>query len=394
MIIGIYIDNFHPESGGAHTFNSEILESVIELSYKSRHEFIIFYRGDFSEKTKNSILERNIKIQRIDRLKFHYKYIAALKYYSPVFRRIYRGKGFLEKVALNNKIELMWFVGTGAYEYMDIPFIATQWDVNHRITPFFPEVSSKGIWDDREIFYSYFLKRAAYCLVGTEVGKKEVEALYQIPKERLRVIPLPTPKLNIQSNKIKKNSSIISKYVIYPAQFWPHKNHINLIDAIKILREKYFIQIDLVCTGSDKGNMDYVKKYTEFIGLSKIVHFMGFVNKEELVELYRHAEALTFLSLHGPDNIPPLEAFSLGIPVITSDINGAYEQYGEAAILVDPLNPDDIAQAIANLLTNDDFKNNQIKKGFIRAKSWYANDYFKKILELFDEFGRIRRNWQ
>ena len=60
------------------------------------------------------------------------------------------------------------------------------------------------------------------------------------------------------------------------------------------------------------------------------------MKRPELIALYRHALALTFVSYFGPDNLPPLEAFALGCPVITSAIEGVDEQLGNAALYVNP----------------------------------------------------------
>ena len=89
---------------------------------------------------------------------------------------------------------------------------------------------------------------------------------------------------------------------------------------------------ELVLVGDDKGQAGHVASLVREMGLSDSVHQLGFVETEELVALYRGAHSLLYLSF-GPENLPPLEAYALGCPVVASDVPGAREQLGEAALL-------------------------------------------------------------
>ena len=75
-------------------------------------------------------------------------------------------------------------------------------------------------------------------------------------------------------------------YLFFPAQFWPHKNHVGLLLAVKLLREKHGLRFPVVFVGSDPGNRQYVQDLTEELGLSSQVHFLGFVPQKDLVGLY------------------------------------------------------------------------------------------------------------
>ena len=271
------------------------------------------------------------------------------------------------------------------------------WDLQHRYQPFFPEVSIDGVWDTREQFFSYFLKRSAYCLTGTETGKREIQHFYQLSEPRVRVFPLPTPQYVINAAdstiEVKKHFGIDKDYIFYPAQFWPHKNHINLISALKILKSDYGLDLALVLTGSDKGNRKFIENYVDEEALTDSVHFLGFVSKEEIIAIYRQAKALTFMTYFGPDNIPPLEAFALGCPVIASSVDGAKEQYNDAAILVDPSSPKEIADAIWKLINDPILRDSLIATGYQKSKQWTSTDYVNSAFELFGEFSNIRKNW-
>jgi glycosyltransferase involved in cell wall biosynthesis len=150
----------------------------------------------------------------------------------------------------------------------------------------------------------------------------------------------------------------------------------------------------LVFVGSDQGNESYVREMVQKLNLSQQVYFLGFVPQEDMVNLYGHAFALTFMTFFGPDNLPPLEAMALGCPVIASNVSGAKEQLGDAALLVDPKKPEEIAEAIKSLSEDSALRQDLIKRGLIRAYRWTAQDYVKEIFSVIDNFEAIRRCWK
>ncbi|WP_228036457.1 MULTISPECIES: glycosyltransferase family 4 protein [Nostocales] len=285
---------------------------------------------------------------------------------------------------------------------VNYPYITTVWDLQHRLQPYFPEVSISeqewGQWDWRENFHSKILRRATFIITGTEVGKAEIEKFYQIPSERIKVIPFFTPKFpsegSLIDQEILKKYNLPSQYLFYPAQFWPHKNHIGLLLAIKLLKEKYNLEFSLVFVGSDKGNQSHVKEMVQELDLSQQVHFLGFVSQEDIAPLYRHAFALTFMSFFGPDNLPPLEAMALGCPVIASNVSGAKEQLGDAALLVNPKQPEEIAEAIKYLSEDSILRQSLIERGWEKAYKWTPKDYVQEIFSVIDDFEAIRHCWK
>ncbi len=400
MQIGIYFDDVPPETGGVSTYVTELLGVFSEMAAASEHSYIILCPPIVAHaiRLKVGAPKPNITVVAVPPPSRLARLLRRLKYSSPLFRMVWRGPGVIERVARRHDVHLLWFAGGGVCECPDMPYVATLWDLQHRYQPFFPEVSAAGTWDVREQFFSYFLRRAAYCVTGTETGKREIQYLYQLAEPRVRVLPLPTPTFALDATPstidVRTHFGIDKKYIFYPAQFWPHKNHVNLILALKWLKEQRGLEILLVLCGSDKGNLSFIKRFVEQQGMADQVRFLGFVSKEELVALYRQAMALTFMTYFGPDNIPPLEAFALGCPVIASAVEGAREQYGDAVVHVDPSDPEAIGQAIWNLHSDKRLQERLVAAGFERAKRWTWADYLKGMFKLFDEFSAVRRNWQ
>ena len=394
--IGVYFDDVHPEAGGVSTYTAELLGVFSEMAAASEHNYIMLCSPVAAHAIRLKVGAPNVTVVTIQPPSWLARALRRLKYFSPLFRVVWRRPGAIERVARRHNVQLLWFAG-GTYECPDMPYVATLFDLQHRFQPFFPEVSAGGIWDVREQFLSYFLRRAAYCVTGTETGKREIQYLYQLAEPRVRAFPLPTPIFALDAAPstidVRTHFGIDRGYIFYPAQFWPHKNHANLILALKWLKEQRGLEVVLALCGSDKGNLSFIKSFVEQQGMADQVRFLGFVSKEELIALYRQAVALTFVTCFGPDNIPPLEAFALGCPVIASAVEGAREQYGDAVVHVDPSDPEAIGQAIWNLHSDERLREKLVEAGLERAKRWTPADYLKGMFKLFDEFSAVRRNW-
>jgi hypothetical protein len=174
---------------------------------------------------------------------------TALKHLSPLFAYLYRRASRLERAARAQGVDTIWFVGGTVFDTPGIPYIATVWDVQHRTHPWFPEVSHRSQWDYREALHARFLKRATYAITGTRTGADQLGWYYQVPPERIRILPHPTP-LQVATVPTGNGSLIATlkqkTFVFYPAQFWPHKNHANLLLALKILVDRDGLDLDLV----------------------------------------------------------------------------------------------------------------------------------------------------
>jgi glycosyltransferase involved in cell wall biosynthesis len=242
------------------------------------------------------------------------------------------------------------------------------------------------------------LRRASFVVCGTETGKREIEHFYQVPGERIRILPLPAPQWALESpashgDRICVKHRIPEEYLFYPAQFWPHKNHVGLLLAVRHLRDRHGLVLPVVLVGTDMGNQAYIQQTVNDLDLTRQVYFLGFVSREDLACLYRNACALVYPSFFGPDNLPPLEAFALGCPVIAADVSGARELLGDGALFVDPRRPEHIAEAIKLIHDDRTLRENLVQRGLARASKWTGREYIKGIFSILDAFEAIRRTW-
>jgi glycosyltransferase involved in cell wall biosynthesis len=406
MKVAFFVNDRPPVAGGSYTFEYQILKSICALAAETHHTFVLYIWGKQIPGHIEQIICPPVEVVYIDRSfkeRINSKVRRAKTAVSSKLRKAtskFEIEGWYDKYILDsfatNQVDLTLSLTLNC-PIVDYPYITTVFDLQHRLQSFFPEVSIYGEWERREESYLRLLRRAAFIISGTEVGKAEIEKFYQIPADRIKVIPFPAPQFiaNPDTDRnILEKYHLPDRYLFYPAQFWSHKNHIGLLLALQYLKEKLNLTLTLVLIGSDKGNQAYVKEMVEKLDLVKQVHFLGFVPQEDMLPLYQNAFALIFPTFFGPDNLPPLEAMALGCPVIASKVSGAQEQLGDAALLFDPKQPIEMAEAIASLWKDAALRQTFIDRGLARANSWSTKDYVRKLFTVFDEFEVIRRCWR
>jgi len=383
MRVGFFVKDTQPHIGGGYSFINTIQN---ELVNKKNIEIVMIsdrpHKNDYGLECI-SIFDSIIPyiIFRIKR-----KICKLLKISYT------RGKRLKNKFQ-KERIDIVWILGPFEFD-SPVPYIFTVWDIGHRTIPYFPEVNVDGEWENRERLYKRMLYKASYIITGNEIGKQEILENYPMNPDKIKVVNFPNPLKNVSELRNSDTTiSIEAPYIFYPAQFWSHKNHVSLIEAVKYLHEKNH-QIHCYFTGSDKGNMTHIGNKIKEYNLEKYIHMTGFVDDSTLVELYKNALALTFVSLLGPNNLPPIEAISLGCPVIISNIPGHLEQMGDAALAVDATDPIEIGNAVIRLLSDPEFRKTLIDKGYILAEKQKNYSYFDEILAILSDFQKIRKTWQ
>jgi glycosyltransferase involved in cell wall biosynthesis len=382
MRIGIAISKDDPQIGGGLTYVQEILEAINGVLSETKHTFyLIGYEPEKPAHLGNILLPW---------LKLHQ---AALLSRPPA-----RDYEYYPDIAAAN-LDLICYLQPWMGEILDIPYISTVWDLQHRLQPFFPEVSLFNEFDRREETYRRALQRAAFIITPNEVGKQEIVRFYQVAPERVRPIALPTPAFALANQSHPDEDGLFRRlgvnrdYLFYPAQLWPHKNHILLLLMLKDLKDRHGLDLQLVLTGSDRKNLPFLSEKIARLGLEEQVILAGFVTQPDLPPLYRRAAALVFPSLFGPENFPPLEAFALECPVIAGRIPGAEEQMGEAAVLVDPTNHQAWSDAVIRIMADKELRATLIARGKRRACAFGPEEFARELLKLFDEFSLYRRTW-
>ena len=190
--------------------------------------------------------------------------------------------------------------------------------------------------------------------------------------------------------EVRARYPLPERFMFYPAQFWPHKNHANLVRALSLIKKQTGLAINLVLCGSHSGEIRE-KTYSEVMVLanehnvSEQIHYLGYVKEGEMVGFYKEAVALVMPTFFGPTNIPVVEAWALGCPVLTSDLRGIREQVGDAGLLADPRSAEALASAMARLWTDKALCQELIRRGKQRQASYTPEDFRLRLAAIIEE---------
>jgi len=288
-----------------------------------------------------------------------------------------------------------------------LPFVMAIHDLQHALQPEFPEVSADGEWLRREYMLRNAARHATLLIAESVVGREDilrVYGAYGARAERVKVLPylpgsavdLPTARARLAS--LRERHHLPARYLFYPAQLWPHKNHLRIIDALGQLRFDHDLVIPLILTGASSGvvrerTATELRDRIEAHELSEQVRMLDYLPDEDIAALYTGAVALVMPTFFGPTNIPFLEAWALECPVLTSRIRGIVEQVGDAAWTVDPTSECEIADGIRRLWTDENLRATLIERGKTRLTTYTAEDFRRRLASIIeDAAARVRRS--
>lgn len=388
MKIAIHIPDINPESGGASSLLKTIQKEIFDLRDESNEYVFLFFGG---KKVGKETRFNGFSYFNLD----FYHSCLKLRVKNKIKQLLHIPQqpfSSFDAIAKDVGIDLFWFTFP---EIVDIsyPYIYTLWDLGHRYFPQFPEVSRTAWdWNARESMYQKMLYKASYILTGNEEGKKEILENYPMPECKIRISPFPVADF-CRGEEEKPSFEIPEQYFFYPAQFWPHKNHICILEALVCLREKYNLTPTVLLTGSNQGNQKYIEDKIYEYRLHNQIKITGFLKDEELKYLYTHATAMIFASLMGPNNMPPIEATYLNCPVIITDLDGHKEQLGDTSLYFNGYNSEELAQRMLSLLKDRDLRLSIIEKEKKLAVEFDKINYFSCVKKIVDEFSLIRKTW-
>jgi len=386
------------ESGGRYQCEYKVLD-ILKKYHKDQGINLKFY--GLREKVKKDYIDLNLDINIIKEnifQKLHRYSLSHLLFYY-IFSKIKMGLSSIEKQLANEQIDLVYFLGPDIVSHglTNIPYIFTLWDLGHLDILEFPEISYDGMFDLREFTNTRSLKKSYKVIVDSEWGKQNVIKKYNLDEKRIEVFKfLPNIKINKTETtvRIKEKYKLKNDFIFYPANFWAHKNHMYILKAIKILREKKHIDIDVIFSGSDKSNLEYILNKAKEFKINDLIHYIGFVPNEEMPSLYKQSLSLVMPTYLGPTNVPPLEAFAYETPVCYSDMPFFREQVGDSVFFMDLRDPSSLVKNILTIQNDKQIVEEKKEKGLQVLKNWNEEDFYKKLLNIFCEYKYVRELWK
>ena len=177
------------------------------------------------------------------------------------------------------------------------------------------------------------------------------------------------------------------RYLIYPANFWKHKNHEMLLTAFGMAAYNGLAEdIKLVCSGAPGERQEWLKQAAQAMLLGERILFPGYLPHHDLATLIANGAGVVFPSLYEGFGLPVIEAMAIGVPVACSNITALPEVAADAAILFNPKVPTQIADAIQALVDNQPLRTKLIEAGRQRAADFadverMAQEYWELFLD-------------
>jgi len=401
--LGVIFDHKIQSGGGyqqslnaaliAKELNNQLVEVIFYTTIKKNIEILKTYE----------INAKFIELSFFSKLRVYF-YRKIKNRYLFNFFRFFEKNNPRENFFIKDKIDIIYFLSPSTWP-IDLErtnYITTLWDLCHQDNLEFPEVRFCREFEKREKNYRLILARALAVLVDSEFTKVNITGRFGIQEDRVYITPFRAAvktreKLNYKSVcqiDIKKKYNLNFPYIFYPAQFWAHKNHIYILKGLIDLKKDFEIQVGAIFSGADRGNLNFIKEFVAKEGLEDRVRFIGFVSNDEIVKLYSQSIALVMPTYFGPTNLPPVEAFEIGVPVLYSDKQGLRDQVGDAALLMDLKDSKTMATHLKNLIQNNKLRNKLIEEGKKRLKLFDSIDQVSILKTIINNFIHKRSCWK
>ncbi len=210
--------------------------------------------------------------------------------------------------------------------------------------------------------------------------KSDLMKFYSVPNPKIQVI---YPGVYAAQMSLRGAERRSNPYILFVGTVEPRKNIQGLIKAFNWLKKEHGMPYKLIIAGM-KGWMyeDIFKEY-EKSDFKKDIIFKGYVNDLELAELYKNAAVFVYPSFYEGFGFPILEAFSYGVPVVTSKTSSCGEIAGDGALLINPESYREIGEAISKIINNDSLRQGLVEKGFERVKEFTWQKTAREFLNNF-----------
>lgn len=279
------------------------------------------------------------------------------------------------------------------YQYIpivkDVKLITTMHDVQEL---HFPEFFTAEQRAQRAMNYLDFLRRADAVIVSYNHIKKDLVKYFQVNPANIKTILLQMDKLWFYKF-YEKDIEVLpeldgTKYLLYPANAWKHKNHSALIKAIALLRDEGSLPIKMVFTGDFNNEQGrYIIDQTEKLKLQDQIIFLGIVDERTLFSLYKKATAVVIPTLYEAGSFPLMESILLDVPVICSNVTSLPETIDNEKFTFSPVNIYEIAKHINRICNDDNYRKCNLEQIKIQAKKIKENHSLPLFQDLYAELN-------
>ncbi len=255
-----------------------------------------------------------------------------------------------------------------------VPTVYNPHDLQHL---HYPEFFAPEEIERREIVYPAACRAARTVVVASQFVKQDVMQRYEILADKIQVVPWSPPEIKLSEFTENDVSAQFEKYecppvpfILYPAMTWEHKNHLRLLDAVALLREREGLKVNVICTGHKNSFYPSIERRLHELKLEGQVKFTGVVEYKELSLLYRQAQFVIIPTLFEAASAPLFEAWQHGVAVACSSVTSLPEQANGAALFFNPFSIEEIADAVKTMTSDENLRADFRAHGFKRLQNF------------------------
>jgi FkbM family methyltransferase len=259
-----------------------------------------------------------------------------------------------------------------------LPSVLNLHDLQHL---HFPENFNPSDIEVRNYLYGRSSALADAIIVSSDFVRNDLITQMHVPPSKVFTVPVTWDPMIVNGlesftvEHAKAHYQLPPTYALYPAQFWPHKNHARLVQALRIVREKMpATDLKLVLTGY-RGHAGWpeVDETIKRLGLDSDVVCLDHVPVEHLAGLYKGAVYCVMPSTFEASSYPVIEAQMLGVPAMCSNVTSLPElMRDEAGLLFDPFDVEDIAAKMMRWLEDPEDRRDHAGRAFMKARNEHS----------------------
>lgn len=235
------------------------------------------------------------------------------------------------------------------------------------------------------------IKKAARVLTVSDFERKNIDRYFTLSDHQVQTVynavseffkPVDDPAV---CDKIREKYQLPASYVFCLGNADPRKNMGGILKALSVLRERGMLTFKVLLLGISK---DFIRQEADKIQDPAVVDaiiFPGYVPDADLPALYSMADLFLYPSLREGFGIPILEAMSCKTPVVTANTSSMPEVAGDGALLVDPYNPESIADGVQKLLQDKGLQASLVQKGTQRVPLFTWHNNAVQTLNIYEE---------
>lgn len=402
------------ERAGVGHYTYFLVKNVITSDKKN--EYILFFDDRFKDDIDEFTKYSNVTIK-------FFPFYGYKKYLPIIYSQL-----FVSYILNRENLDIYHSPANIIPFFYNKKSVVTVHDLGiYKYPNFFPKKTLNRQWFPKKILVPNSLKKAKAIIAVSKNTKKDIIEIFNIPEEKIEVIYEAVSENRDSCNTVGDFKVIADKYgidgkfVLFLGTIEPRKNIINIIKAFRNLRLSYessLVGYQLIIAGNHgwydqpvyqaisdanasilgmKNKRTGIERRNQIVSVKnerrsgkgrrkkQPIKYIGYVTHEEKIALLCNSECFVFPSFYEGFGLPVLEAMSLGVPVITSNLSSLPEITGEdGALLVDPNKDSEISESINRLITNSDLRERIIKSGLERADHFHWKKCARETIAVYN----------